>query len=178
MTEATPHISGHTGAAFSADENHRFALWRWWDFRKPLVLFIGLNPSRGHAFYNDHTIRRCISFTKAWGYGGMMFGNLFTLKSPRPAMVKADPEAACHPKNDEWLLYMMRMAGPVVVCWGSWDFIEKRTHEVIDLLGPRDAGLTKRPFCFGLTKDGSPKHPARLSNKSQLIEFPTKPILV
>ena len=173
MTEPKPIIFGHTGATFSRDENHRFALWRMWDFNLPPVLFIGLNPSRGHAFYNDHTITRCIAFSKGWHYGGMMFGNLFTLKSPYPALVKADPEAACHPHNNEWLLYMIALAGPVVVCWGSWDFIEKRKHEVIALVRS-----IKQPLCFGLTKDGSPKHPARLNGKSELIEFPTKPILI
>ena len=33
------------GAEFSEGRKYRYALWRIWDSSKPLVMFIGLNPS-------------------------------------------------------------------------------------------------------------------------------------
>ena len=45
------------GADFSPDRKHRYSLWRIWDRSKPLVMFIGLNPSTANESDNDPTIR-------------------------------------------------------------------------------------------------------------------------
>lgn len=38
-------MTENNGAKFSEDRNYRYALWRIWDESKPMVMFIGLNPS-------------------------------------------------------------------------------------------------------------------------------------
>ncbi len=74
--------SALSGATFSKDFKHRYKLWRRWDQRKPIVTFIGLNPSRADAITNDPTIRRCIDFAKQWGMGGLIFCNLYSFRTP------------------------------------------------------------------------------------------------
>jgi hypothetical protein len=46
------------GAEFSPCGKYRYALWRIWDFKKPLAMFIGLNPSTADASKDDPTIKR------------------------------------------------------------------------------------------------------------------------
>jgi hypothetical protein len=57
-----------TGAEFSKDRIHRYALYRIWDESKPLIMFIGLNPSTADENKDDPTIKRCVAFAKHWGY--------------------------------------------------------------------------------------------------------------
>ena len=51
---------------------------------------------------------------------------------------------------------MMDLAGTVVFCWGSWDFVDDR-KKVIESLADKYAKLPIK--CFGVNKNGSPKHP-------------------
>lgn len=156
-----------TGAIFSEDKKHRFVLWRYWKPGRPLVLFIGLNPSRAGEFYNDPTIRRCISFAKRDGYGGMLFGNLFSLRSTNPVVIKNDREAANHPSHYTLLTGMLHLCSTVVPCWGSWDFIEAaelKVHSLIQAAG-------KPVMCFGRNKDGTPKHPLYLKSDCELVPY-------
>lgn len=161
-----------TGAIFSTDRKYRYALWRWWDFSKQPILFIGVNPSRGHEFYNDQTLIRCINFAKRWGYGGMYFGNLFALRSPKTDLVRStyleDPRTAIGRDNDLWLTLMADDAAKVVCAWGSWDFIDKRKEYVIEILKNRSGPL----HCFQVLKDGNPKHPLYNKSSAQLIVYP------
>ena len=39
-----------------------------------------LNPSTADAQTNDPTIRRCLQFAQAWGYGTLEVVNLFAFK--------------------------------------------------------------------------------------------------
>ena len=160
-------LTKHSGAIFSECKQHRFVLWRYWKPGKPFILFIGLNPSRGNEFYNDPTIKRCISFAKKFGYGGLLFGNLFSLRAPIPESVKVDTNFANHPMNYTHLIRMLDLATTVVPCWGSWDFIGPNEAMVTSLI--RASG--KDVMCFGLNKDGRPKHPLYLKGDSQLIPF-------
>ena len=68
-------------ATFSSCKKYRYSLFRIWDEDKPLVLFIGLNPSTADEKEDDPTIRRCINFAKQWGYGGLIMGNLFAFRA-------------------------------------------------------------------------------------------------
>lgn len=72
-----------TGAEFSPCKTYRYALWRRWSDAPP-VLFVMLNPSTANESQDDPTIRRCISFAKQWGHGGIIVGNLFAFRSPYP----------------------------------------------------------------------------------------------
>ena len=71
---APPKGTIKKSATFSECRKYRYSLWRVWDESLPFVLFIGLNPSTADEIEDDPTIRRCINFTKEWGYGGMCMG--------------------------------------------------------------------------------------------------------
>ena len=60
-------------ACFSACGRYRWSLSRAWDadLSKPWIAFIMLNPSTADAEQDDPTIRRCVAFAKAWGFGGL-----------------------------------------------------------------------------------------------------------
>lgn len=72
------------GAEISDCGKYRYKLWRVWDKNLPKVLFIMLNPSTADGSADDPTIRRCIGFAKAWGYGGIMVGNISPFRATNP----------------------------------------------------------------------------------------------
>jgi hypothetical protein len=72
------------GAIFSECGKYRYALWRIWDERDPLVMCIGLNPSTANADDDDPTIRNLTTLFKASGFSGFYMTNLFALISSDP----------------------------------------------------------------------------------------------
>jgi hypothetical protein len=116
-------------------------------------MFIGLNPSTADETVDDPTIRRCLSFAKAWGYDGMSMANLFAFRATDPAVMLSEPEPIGS-ENDTYLLNMARRAGIVIAAWGT-----QGGH-----LG-RDASVRKmipNLHYLRLTKDGHPGHPLYL----------------
>jgi hypothetical protein len=106
---------------FSACRAYRYVLWR--EFGGLLddsryVMFIGLNPSTADETNDDPTVRRCIGYTSAWGYGALCMTNLFALRATDPAlMLKADDPVG--PDNDTHLVEFARGADVIVAAWGS-----------------------------------------------------------
>lgn len=139
-------------ATFSACRTYRYALWRRWG-RGDYVMFIGLNPSTADETNDDPTIRRCIGFARAWGYGALCMANLFAFRATQPADMKraADPVGA---ENDHVLRQLADQAGVVVAAWGAHGTYKGRDQSV-RLLVP-DLHYLR------LTKDGHPGHPLYL----------------
>jgi len=65
----------------SKDWKHRFDLWEMWNYNKPFVLFIGLNPS---TRFNGGLVTRCKNLAKEWNYGGVHIVNLFSYRTSSP----------------------------------------------------------------------------------------------
>jgi hypothetical protein len=59
------------GANFSDCGLYRYSLHRIWDDSKPLVMFIGLNPSTPNADTDNPTIKRVKQIAINLGYGGI-----------------------------------------------------------------------------------------------------------
>jgi hypothetical protein len=75
-----------TGTAeFSECQKFRYTLTRQWERLTPKLCVIGLNPSTATAETNDRTVRRCIGFAQAWGYGGLLMLNLYAYRATLPA---------------------------------------------------------------------------------------------
>lgn len=139
----------HKDAVLSPCGVYRYRLLRAWD-DKPRVWWVMLNPSTADASVDDPTIRRVVSFSQGWGYGGCVVVNLFALRATDPAALKghADPIG---PDND--LHLRLALAAPLVVAaWGA-NKTCGRDQAVMRLL----AG--KSLHCLEKTKEGHPKHP-------------------
>lgn len=118
------------------------------------VMFLMLNPSTADEFNNDPTIRRCIGFAKAWGYGRLVVCNIFAYRATDPAVMKraADPVG---PGNDQAISDCYWESDIAVAAWG--------VHG--DHLGRGKRLMTTLPtlLCLGKTKDGHPRHPLYVS---------------
>jgi hypothetical protein len=140
-------------AEFDQSGAYRYHLGRAWDGGGRRAAFVLLNPSRADAERDDPTIRRCIAFARAWGFGGLDVVNLFAWRCPRPRDLRAaaDPVG---PGNDRRLLRTARAADLVVAGWGnagSWLGRDRTVGALLGGLGP--------VHCLGLTKQGRPRHP-------------------
>lgn len=150
-----------SGAEFSADRKYRYALWRIWDKSKPLVMFIGLNPSTANEEKPDPTITRVINFASDWGYGGLYMMNLFGIVSSNPDILisNLDPLG----DNDHWLEKIAIECEMVVFCWGVFKQARVRVEEV----KKRFPGA----YCLKKTKEGHPWHPLYVAGETTPILF-------
>lgn len=141
-----------SGASFSDCRQYRYALWRIWDESKPLVMFIGLNPSTANESNDDPTIRRVKAIAENLGYGGVYMMNCFAYISTDPKLLKTNPMSA------EWNNNMLtttayKCDGNVIFAWGNFKVVTEtgRDKELIEMF-PNAKALF-------INKNGSPKHP-------------------
>ena len=154
-------FSGQGGALFSTYRRYRYPLWRIWEDTKPTVLFVGLNPSTANEQLDDPTLIRCINYAKAWGYGGVMMGNLFAYRvtDPKELFQVTEPIGV---ENNMWLKNLASEADLVVAAWGNMGTHLGRSQEVISFL--------PNLHCLKRNKSGEPAHPLYL--KADLRPFP------
>lgn len=148
---------GHTAAVqrwahLSRDGEHRLVLGRRWA-EGPLVAFIGLNPSTADAELDDPTSRRCMGFARAWGFGGVLIANLFTLRTPDPRELAASRRPLTL-GADNALRDVGEAADLLIEAWGAHAMARERSEHVRALL----EGRAPRAV-IGLTRDGAPRHP-------------------
>jgi hypothetical protein len=156
------------GASFSPDRQYRYALWREWsESNARNLVVIGLNPSTADEREDDPTIRRCVAFAKREDCGGLVMLNLFALRATDPRVMKAHPEPI-GAENDDAIRHWTRPAtgySPLVVAaWGVHGSHLDRAMTV--------RLLTPRLRCFGVTKDGHPRHPLYLRADAPLVPYP------
>lgn len=146
-------MTTEAGAAyFDEDRIYRYALSRVWDARKPMMLFVGLNPSTADENTLDPTLRKCIKFATREGCGGLWVGNLFAFRATKPKnmLAAADPVG---PDNDSWLQDMSCWCSLILVGWGAHGVHMDRDKEVRRLL--QGHGLAS----LAVNKNGTPMHP-------------------
>ena len=160
-------------AIFSEDRRYRRMLRITWDETKPLIAFVGLNPSTADEYADDATIRRCKSFAADWGYGSLVMLNLFEFKAtdPREMQAAESPEGfnADGSIADVGLAAAQLKVAAVVACWGTGGRHRDRGRIVTEQLWKHFGGY--RLLCFGRNADGSPKHPLYLRTETGLVEF-------
>jgi len=152
----------YSTALFSDDDHrkYRYILTRCWDIGRFKLVWVMLNPSKADENRNDATIRRCMGFASAWGYGGIEVYNLFAYVSTYPEMLMKVKNPV-GPKNDDVLKNIPRDRD-VMVAWGNVNpAFSERITKVQSL-------LNRNLFCMGCTKLGNPKHPVRLASSTQL----------
>lgn len=169
----THNGSRGSDAVISPDGKYRYKLERYWAPGHVPVIWIMLNPSTANQVEDDATIRRCISFAKRWGFGGIEVYNLFAFRSRNPIRMRRahDPIG---PDNDRWLKAAARSGRTVIVAWGrcGTSLQSRREAGVIELLARY---MNMRPFALGLTKQGSPRHPLYVPNTAVLRPFVVTP---
>ena len=155
------------GATLSHDRIYRYSLYREWSNSKPMIMFIGLNPSTADENEDDPTIRRCVNFAKDWGYGGIYMMNLFALRTKDPKILLKHPLPigfnSRHCYNNSMLEKIASRCMTIVAAWGTKGNYLDRDKEVIRLIPSLQ--------CLGITKNGYPKHPLFLSKDTKLISF-------
>lgn len=104
-------------ADFSSCRTWRYTLIREWDDQKPRLLFVLLNPSTADAEKDDPTNRRGIGFASRWGFGSVVFVNLFAIRSPDSKTIKqvSDPIG---PENDHYIERESSRANKIICAWG------------------------------------------------------------
>lgn len=149
------------GAIFSPCKKYRYALWRKWDIKKPMVMFIGLNPSSANEINDDPTIKRVVSIAKNLGAGGIYMLNLFAIVSRYPNVLTTceDPIK----DNDKYLQRYGEVCPTVIFAWGAFKQAKDRAKQVIEMFP--DA------MALHINNDGSPKHPLYCKSEIKLIKF-------
>ena len=150
--ETTPELV-ERAAVLSDCGRYRYRLWRKWaDSEHRPILWVMLNPSTADAEIDDPTIRRCMQFSKRWGYGAMWVGNLYAFRSSDPSVLWGMGASEAHgPDNARHLRGMANESALTVCAWGAPGSNGTPGHR--DYWSP--GGL----WCIGRTKDGFPKHP-------------------
>lgn len=140
-------------ATFSPDGVYRYRLLRRWS-RGARVVWVMLNPSTADAQRDDPTIRRCIGFSRAWGFGAMEVVNLYALRATEPGVVRGHDEPV-GPENDRYIVAAASRGAHVIAAWGAFPWAAARADHVLELLM-----RARRPVrCLGLTRGGHPRHP-------------------
>ena len=151
-------------AVLSEDRVYRYALWRIWNEDRPLVMFVGLNPSTADETNDDPTLRRCMGFAESWGYGGVIMANIFAYRATDPKIMK-QTEAPIGPENDEWLRKLSQEAGLVIGAWGNHGAFKQRGSDVADML--------PNLHYLKMNKSGHPAHPLYLQANLKPIPMKT-----
>lgn len=151
-------------ATWSPCKLYRYTLRRTWakSDASALVTWVLLNPSTADETHDDPTIRRCIDYSKSWGYGGLIIVNAYGLRStdPKGLWKVQDPNG---PENDAALLGACREASRVVCGWGA-NLRNDRRDSLSVLL--RDIELS----ALKINANGSPAHP--LYQRSDALPHP------
>lgn len=155
-------------ARISEDGLYRYSLHRAWG-DGPMVTWVMLNPSTADATQDDPTIRRCIGFTKSWGYNVMHVVNLYAYRSTDPKrLLEVDDPVG--PDNPRLLRAVVGNSALVVAAWGAFaaKVAWERSRLSIESFC-HDKGVPLR--CLGTTKDGAPRHPLYVKADTPLVPF-------
>lgn len=161
-------------AQISVCGQYRYWLTRQWGVSALLLPIIMLNPSKADADIDDPTIRRCMSFARREGFGGISVVNLFSFRATSPADMKAtaDPIGPRGSEAIERVLQSASIVGvPVLAAWGTHGSFRSR-DEAVKLSAK---GWGTKLVCLGTTKDGHPKHPLYVPGDAPFLRFGQAP---
>ncbi len=166
-------------ARFSPDRLFRYLLWRRWDDlpapswpggpERPLLGFLLHNPSKADEEGPDMTTAKCKGFGKRAGAAGVVLANFAARVETSPerlAEMEAAGEDIVGPENARYLAEAFARCGSVVVAFGSGPLVRRYAPAALALV---PAGVTLS--CYGLTRDGAPRHPSRLGYDTQRVPF-------
>lgn len=160
-------------AAFSFHNIYRFRLDRWWA-DGPRLGWLMCNPSMANDASDDPTVRKCIKFTRRWGYPGLTIVNLFDLVCTHPAQLLLSPMPTSR-DNANAISMVMGEISSLIIAWGCDDIMnamKKKGFDPMDTMNRiRDVRPTLQVFHMGLTNGGAPRHPSRLAYGTEQHKF-------
>lgn len=147
---------------YSGDKTKRYAYRHTWNATGPHVLWVMLNPGTGETENRRrNTLERCISWSKQWGYGGLLIGNVSAVRAKSAKELKS-MRLTFDPINQEALRVLRLHALETVVAWGGKGAVhaEACLH------------LLEGSVCLAVTAKGEPKHPLYLPANSERKAWP------
>ncbi|PFH12914.1 DUF1643 domain-containing protein [Burkholderia sp. JKS000303] len=156
----------------SADKRFRMVLERNWDESRPVVLFVMLNPSTADGMSDDPTVRRCVAFAKAWGYGGLRIVNLIAYRTASPdemyAWLRTASADELRQSVTSLRIEAFRADVDRVVC--AWGNLQKGLVPYAAMVVER-LRARRRLWAIKINGSGQPAHPLYLKGDLQLVEF-------
>ncbi|MGA8363618.1 MAG: DUF1643 domain-containing protein [Solirubrobacteraceae bacterium] len=143
-----------SSALVSADGRFRLDLHRRWGDCST-VMWIMLNPSTADARCDDPTIRRCVSHSRRWGYGGLVVCNLYAIRCTDPRILDSLGDII-GVGNDEHISVLAASSDLILAAWGSKPnrgAYPDRAEFVLDRLRAHDL------YAIGTCSNGEPRHP-------------------
>ncbi len=166
ITQSTFKDGVHYAATMSMEPNasYRYVLERDWSNPEgpqvtpetDLLVWVMLNPSTADGMQDDPTIRRCMAFARAWGYGGIAVVNLYAWRATDPDELFQMKDVV-GPLNLDFVERACR-GRHVVVAWGAHAVVKQQWEDVGRTLERIRKGAV-RIDCLGTTKSGHPRHP-------------------
>ena len=152
--------------------NHRLVLNRQWIGVGGTINWIMLNPSTADDIFDDPTIRKCIGFSKRWGFSRLVVTNLFTFRATDPRDMKScavTDWARAVGLADGALIKYAKESDLVVAAWGIHGNFHGRADDVRFRVLP-----DQKLHCIGRTTQGFPLHPvmAGYTESPQPYEWP------
>jgi len=138
------------------------------------LLVMGINPSKATNLKSDSTITRIKFFCEINNYDSFLMINVYPFRSTDPNKLPLVSDDKLHNKNrctilDNIIKYKFR---DLLCCWGDnisiRPYLKIYLFDIYSLINPK----LKNIFCLGdLTIDGNPRHPGRLSYKTNFNRF-------
>lgn len=156
-------------ATISPCGTYRYFLGRVWDDKLPVMIFVMLNPSTADAKFDDPTIRRCISFAKRDGFGGIAVINLYAFRTSSPKELYAFRGDRQGPENSGYWAAVLDLhtKNKIVCAWGAHERAGTMGQGFTRAARNRDVPL----YCLGVTSGGSPRHPLYVKGDQPLLEY-------
>ena len=156
-------VYGHEGSAvISPCGKYRYSLDREWGIGgSGKCVWVMLNPSTADAQTDDPTVRKCIKFSRKWGFASLRIVNLFAFRATSPADMKTARHAGWQ-ENSEHIHQALRVAKRIVVAWGNHGHFLDAGQDFLR------TNLDETFYCLDVNKSGHPKHPLYVPDSSGL----------
>ena len=126
-----------------------------------------LNPSTADGGTDDPTIRRCVSFAKAWKYDRLDVVNLFAHRAtnPKELLALGDMDEPYGVRNQAVIERAVQDAGVIVCAWGAHGNHLGQAETVLGWLMDWDVPL----MALGFTAGAQPRHPLYVPSNTALV---------
>lgn len=169
ITETNRHPPLEDGAIFSDDRRCRYVLWRQINPAGREVVFVMLNPSSAGAYRDDPTVKKCMRYAWAWGYGRLKVLNVYPHISTDPRLLDRSLGRAQN------LFYFDQLrqtplavpdADRIVCAWGK----HAKPDDVKEIM--RRIGSHPSVWALRRNLDGSPEHPLYIPASVEPVVYP------